>query len=156
MTSSESHLMSSTLRLEEMTYRDAEGGFYGRIFHPGGADWSDGVIAVDPDAWDGFPEAPPPDMLARFTAIVETLGDLLPVAIHHVRAWRVATLNWRDAPTDADWSLTLVLVDRSGALWLSLHEFETDEYAQWWVRFTDGAPVEIRKGVSGQGLPEPA
>ncbi|MEY4879795.1 MAG: hypothetical protein RJB62_1264 [Pseudomonadota bacterium] len=145
--------MSPVFHLEEMTYREGEGGFYGRILHPAGADWSDAVIEIDPESCEGFPEAPPPDMLANFTAIVATLADHLAKAIDYARAWRVTTLHWRDAPPDADWSLTQVRIDRSGALWLSLHEFETDEYAQWWVRFTGDAPVEVRKGVSGRGLP---
>jgi hypothetical protein len=71
--------------------------------------------------------------LERLTGAVRTIAALKAAAVERVCAARQARLNWREGPAVEAWSVVELRIDRAGALWLTLHEYETDEYSRWLV-----------------------
>ena len=118
-------------------------------------------LAIMPDGnvdtselWSDDPPSPGAiDHLMRFEARVD---ELKAVAIAAVCEARQARLNWKAGPSADQWSLLELRLDAGDAVWLTLHEYETDEYSKWLVRLDiDGRPVEVRRApaIPLQGAP---
>lgn len=101
-------------------------------------------LAVSAEAGDA-----PPEAAARRLADAP-VDSLFRRAVDATIEARMAALGWREGPAFEDWSLVELRIDRGGALWATAHEYETDEYSAWMVRF-DAAdqPVEVRRRADG-------
>ncbi|MES2988908.1 MAG: hypothetical protein V4808_13460, partial [Pseudomonadota bacterium] len=117
-----------------MDWRRENGSWVGRGELPG--DFYDLAVS-GADDWEDEPSA---DAVARLVG-----ADVQALFAEAVRATceaREAALMWKAGPPLADWSLAEMRMTAAGALWLSIHEYETDEYSLWMVRFEGGAAAE--------------
>lgn len=121
------------------------------VFRPQGDDGWLGRSDPGPDFYDlfvmraGEDEAPAEAALALLARAAADIGALKARAVEAVCAARQARLNWRAGPPLEAWSITELRVDAASALWLTLHEYETDEYSRWLVCLGGpGAPVVRR------------
>jgi hypothetical protein len=108
-----------------------------------GPDFHDLVI-VPPaaGAWD----PPPASALEKLAQAQDDIDTLKDAAVSAICAARQARLNWRAGPPVADWSIIEARIDPAGALWLTLNEYETDEYSAWAVLLdASGAASAIRR-----------
>jgi hypothetical protein len=110
-----------------------------------------------PRSVDEFDDPPPPDegALAMLADAVQNVQPLKAQAVGAICAARQARLNWRPGPAAEAWSVTELCIDRDGALWVALHEYETDEYSRWLVRVDRDAIAEVRRApaVENYGAP---
>jgi len=106
-----------------------------------GADFFD-LYVMRPSA--GESDTPPASALGALEHVVREAETLKASSVAAVCAARQAALNWRAGPPVEAWSIVEARVDQDGALWLTLHEYETDEYSRWLVR-VDAAAPEVRR-----------
>ncbi len=110
-----------------------------------------------PHSVDAFDVPPPPAdiALATLADAVRAADALRASAVDTVCAAREARLNWRAGPPVEAWSITELCIDRDGALWLALHEYETDEYSRWLVRVDRDVIAEVRRApaIENYGAP---
>lgn len=134
-----------------MEWRWQNGSWIGRGELPG--DFYD-LAVTGGDGWD---EEPPAEAVTRLRgADVEALFC---AAVLATCAARQTVLDWKAGPSREDWSLVEMRITAAGALWLSVHEYETDEYSLWMVRFDDedrAIAVRRRPWVPVEGDPTTA
>lgn len=101
---------------------------------------------------DMFEEFPPLETLQRIVASVVAAPGMKLDAVAAICAARQAKLNWRAGPAADKWSIVEARIDGSGAFWMTLHEYETDEYSYWPVRFdAAGKPELVLRAASAGG-----
>lgn len=123
-----------------MDWRWQNGSWIGRGALPG--DFYD--LAVT--GGNGWEEEPPADAVARLERAQASMATLFAGAVRATCEARQAVLGWKAGPPGEQWSLTEMRVTATGALWLSIHEYETDEYSLWMVRFDDDdRPMSVRR-----------
>lgn len=132
---------------------DSENGWIGRSGP--GADFFD-LYVMRPDGY--VEDGPPADHVERLAAAMAGLDALKFRAVAEICAARQSRLNWRAGPPPDQWSITEARIDADGALWLSLHEYETDEYSLWLVKPGEGEPWPVRRRsyVAYNGAPSEA
>lgn len=103
-------------------------------------------------------ETAPAHAFVILEAAVRDIHCLRALAVAAICAARQARLGWRDGPPLEAWQLIEVRIDGSGALWLTLHEYETDEYSNWLVGADSaGAPIVRRiPALALKGAPSAA
>ena len=119
-----------------------------------GTDFFD-LYVMRPSA--GESDTPPASALAALERVVSAAEALKASSVAAVCTARQAALNWRAGPPLEAWSIVEARVDQNGALWLTLHEYETDEYSRWLVR-VDAAAPEVRRipALALEGRPDAA
>ncbi|MEI9928005.1 MAG: hypothetical protein WDN44_10360 [Sphingomonas sp.] len=96
--------------------------------------------ARDPD------EGPPAAAVARLGRADAAMPSLFAAAVRRVCAARREALGWREGPPIEDWSLDEARIDRAGGLWLTVHEYETDEASAWMVALDESdRPTAVRR-----------
>lgn len=133
-----------------MDWRWQNGSWVGRGALPG--DFYD-LAVTGGDGWD---DAPPPEAVARLEAAHARVETLFAAAVRAVCEARRAALGWRDGPPLADWSLVEMRLAADDRLWVSVHEYETDEYSLWMAAFDDAwqtGEVRRRPWVPVEGDP---
>jgi hypothetical protein len=116
------------------------------------------AVASEPGQflYDEPDEAPPPDAVDALRRAHGQLRDLKSAAVSAICEARQARLRWRAGPPAEDWSVLELHLDASRAIWAVLHEYETDEYSIWLVRFDEGLnPVEVRRAPFVAQEPSP-
>lgn len=94
--------------------------------------------------------------MARLAAAHARVETLFAAAVRVVCEARLAALGWRDGPPLADWSLVEMRLAADDRLWVSVHEYETDEYSLWMAAFDDAwqtGEVRRRPWVPVEGDP---
>ncbi|GAM97262.1 hypothetical protein U91I_00887 [alpha proteobacterium U9-1i] len=111
-----------------------------------GPDFFDLVIMF-PSSVDAFDDPPLPtaEAFAALEHLMRDIDAIKATAVNAVCAAREARLNWRAGPVVEAWSIVEARIDREGALWLGLHEYETDEYSRWLVRLSGRQPIQVRR-----------
>jgi hypothetical protein len=107
-----------------------------------------------PDTWRD--DDPPPEAVAPLVEAVGRLDRVAEAALEAIRRFRTGTLGFNAGPPADLWSITGLMVDARGELWIVLHEYETDEYSAWWARIRGVEAVEARRGIAGGGYVLPA
>lgn len=130
---------------------DSEHGWIGRS-GPGPDFFDLYVMRLEGDESDD----PPASALAKLTEAASQIDLLKAQAVAAICAARQARLNWRAGPPLVEWAMVEARIDTAGDLWLSLHEYETDEYSLWMVRAqgpTETWPVRRRPYIPWNGSP---
>lgn len=149
--------------IDEDAFEHERLGVLRRVFGQGwqgrsdpGPNFFDLFIMTPPDTYDG----PPHDQaIAALNSAFDRIDVLKRLGVDAVCAARQASLNWKVGPPIEAWSIVELRIDLESAVWLSLHEYETDEYSGWLVKFAeDGEPQTVRRipALAFQGDPNEA
>jgi len=132
------------------------------VFKPQGEEGWIGRSSPGADFFDLFvmrcddEQTPRAAALATIVEAVARMGKLKGEAVEVVCAARESRLGWRRGPPADQWSVVEMRIDVGGALWLMLHEYETDEYSRWMVK--PGANPVVRRipALALYGAPDDA
>ncbi len=118
-------------------------------------DWCDLFTALG-EGEDWWTEPPASEGLARLLEGARELDRVKETALKAIRRFRTDTLGFNEGPPADEWTVLGLTADADRELWISLHEYVTDEYSAWWARIRDGQAVEVRRGTAGTGCRPPA